>query len=376
MNEIPLYQVIINDLIAAIERGDYDPGDKLPSQHRLMQEYKVSRITAIRALTELESSGWIVRKKGSGSYVSKRISSNGSNLLQEHPLKERLVGVIVPFLSMEDVQSNHMKYLQGINEYLSQKSYGMMFYGSTCKMGEEQLLTRAISDGCDGIIHYPYYRDCYPLLLKLATERYPLVLLDQQYASMDVTSVLTDNYKASYDAAKFLLNKGYRRIGYLTNTSLYSDGSVRDRYRGYCQALSDGGIELDIRLTQVAYKTASFGEDPEISRETYLGKMEKAVDQLVENGCDAVMAHSDYLARDIVQICSQKGISVPHRLAVVGFDDLAFCTYTTPSITSIRQDFFRIGYTAAQKLCLLLEEPNRKREKILLDASVIPRETT
>ncbi|MGV2644668.1 GntR family transcriptional regulator, partial [Clostridium perfringens] len=70
MEQIPLYQHIVNALTAQIESGELQAGDPLPTEAAISKEYNVSRITSKRALTELENAKLIYRIQGKGSFVS------------------------------------------------------------------------------------------------------------------------------------------------------------------------------------------------------------------------------------------------------------------------------------------------------------------
>ncbi|MCD2255231.1 GntR family transcriptional regulator [Lactobacillus sp. CC-MHH1034] len=72
----PLYQVIINDLSQLINTQQLKPGDRLPTESDLSKQYQVSRITAKRALDDLERAGMIYRKRGAGSFVAKPVTTN------------------------------------------------------------------------------------------------------------------------------------------------------------------------------------------------------------------------------------------------------------------------------------------------------------
>lgn len=69
---IPLYQKLENTIIKLIESQVLLPGDKLPSETKLHQDYQISRITIRRALKDLETSGYIETFQGKGSFVKKR----------------------------------------------------------------------------------------------------------------------------------------------------------------------------------------------------------------------------------------------------------------------------------------------------------------
>jgi GntR family transcriptional regulator len=65
----PKYRQIAADLRAAIDAGDYSPGDRLPGENDLMARYEVARMTARQALGALLQEGLAVARKGSGVFV-------------------------------------------------------------------------------------------------------------------------------------------------------------------------------------------------------------------------------------------------------------------------------------------------------------------
>jgi GntR family transcriptional regulator len=69
-----LYEQVLEDLLTCIRRGDYKPGEMLPTEEELCRHYGVSRITIRRAMTELASQFLVVRKRGVGTVVTKRMA--------------------------------------------------------------------------------------------------------------------------------------------------------------------------------------------------------------------------------------------------------------------------------------------------------------
>lgn len=70
---IPLYIQVYHLLRDAIEAGEYQPGDKLPSENDLIERYSISRTTAISAIEELEKSRLVYRERGRGTFVAKPV---------------------------------------------------------------------------------------------------------------------------------------------------------------------------------------------------------------------------------------------------------------------------------------------------------------
>ena len=65
----PPYRQIADHLRAAIERGELQPGDKLPSEAVLIRHYHVARMTARQAVQELRGEGRVVSEQGRGVFV-------------------------------------------------------------------------------------------------------------------------------------------------------------------------------------------------------------------------------------------------------------------------------------------------------------------
>ncbi len=70
MNEQPLYLKVKEHILANIASGAWPPGARVPSEHELVQQFSISRMTANRALKELSSDGWLNRIAGVGTFVS------------------------------------------------------------------------------------------------------------------------------------------------------------------------------------------------------------------------------------------------------------------------------------------------------------------
>lgn len=67
----PLYQQLMEDIKISINEGKYQFEDKIPSESEFSKEYSVSRITVRRAMDELCTEGYLVKKQGKGTYVKR-----------------------------------------------------------------------------------------------------------------------------------------------------------------------------------------------------------------------------------------------------------------------------------------------------------------
>jgi GntR family transcriptional regulator len=76
----PLYQQLQRALRVAIDRHVVGPAEALPVERELAAHFKVSRVTVRRALDGLVKDGMLVRRHGSGNFVSARVERNMSTL--------------------------------------------------------------------------------------------------------------------------------------------------------------------------------------------------------------------------------------------------------------------------------------------------------
>ncbi len=84
----PLYTQLFHHLKEQIIGGDLGFGEKLPSIRRLAHALEVNNITIINAYKQLESTGYVTSKQGSGYYVSKRLTESTSTFSQKNKRKD------------------------------------------------------------------------------------------------------------------------------------------------------------------------------------------------------------------------------------------------------------------------------------------------
>ncbi|ASZ08378.1 MULTISPECIES: GntR family transcriptional regulator [Enterococcus] len=93
---IPKYEQIKQDLLAEIKKHKFIPGDKFYSEADIKQKYSVSSITAVKALNELTTAGYLYRIQGKGTFVSKSKVSQSVKFsdIELHSLDKEKVKVL------------------------------------------------------------------------------------------------------------------------------------------------------------------------------------------------------------------------------------------------------------------------------------------
>ncbi|MGX9901425.1 LacI family DNA-binding transcriptional regulator [Arthrobacter sp. SA17] len=150
----------------------------------------------------------------------------------------------------------------------------------------------------------------------------------------EVPSVDYDNARGVSAATQHLISLGHRRIVYLGAAADHS--TAEDRLRGYCQAMSAAGIEIDPALVPAS----TFDLDP----------CQEALEKLIAAGrfFTAVVAARDEIAVRALRVFRRHNINVPRDVSLVGFDDMPLMADLTPSLTTVRVEYRELGRRAGR----------------------------
>jgi DNA-binding LacI/PurR family transcriptional regulator len=155
-------------------------------------------------------------------------------------------------------------------------------------------------------------------------------------------TVGSDNEQGGFDATDHLLELGRRRIAFVgTATAGYPE--FLERWKGYCRALRSRGIEPEASLRVDA------GPDETDGR--------AAVSELTARNADydAVFAASDVAAIGVMHALQTMGKSIPDDVALVGFDDIASASLSSPPLSTVKQDSRRAGEALVEALIEAIE---------------------
>ena len=89
----------------------------------------------------------------------------------------------------------------------------------------------------------------------------------------------------------------------------------------------------------------------------------------------AVFCSCDAIARHAMRAFSEVGISVPDDISLVGFDDDPIAEWTTPALTTVRQDFSAMGREAVKALVARITKPAAPGAVLNVPVEFIPRES-
>ena len=232
---LPRYYQVYSSLKERIQSGEFVPGDTLPSERQLVQDYGVSRITIVKSVDLLVEQGLIERQHGRGNFVTK------PQITLDEP--ERLkVAIFFPYV----LEANRLfsGFLKGIGGQKVQ----LQIVGFYEPSEEPWYVHNAIEQGVEGFIFFPVHGfDNSGLYQELLNKQIPFVMVDRYYPQLESDYIIFDDFDAGYKITEFLIQKGHKRIAILTSHEV-TVTSIRARLHGYQKALEANGMIYDEKL--------------------------------------------------------------------------------------------------------------------------------
>lgn len=197
-------------------------------------------------------------------------------------------------------------------------------------------------------------------ILEIKKRNIPFVLLDNQKVHSSVFSILVDNYKGGYDAAKHLLNLGHKKLGYIGAPEIYL--SSREREKGFLSALQEAGIEPFIMERGDFDVSSGYEITKKWLREG--------------TAPTGIFAADDYIALGAMDAIKEAGFSVPGDISVCGYDDDFLCSKLHPHMTTVRQPAEEMGKRGVEVLMQIIQENQKRSLTIKLEPQLIIRQST
>ncbi|MBP2306592.1 substrate-binding domain-containing protein [Azospirillum melinis] len=169
----------------------------------------------------------------------------------------------------------------------------------------------------------------------------PLLLLDTD-PHPGACTVTDDSVMGGRLAARLLAERGFRRVACITGPGRHPRS--RARLAGLVEELGKAGLALEPGLLREADLTIAGGY--------------AAAASLLDGGepPEAVFAFNDLMAAGVLRAAAERGLAVPDRLSVLGYDDIELAAYLTPPLSTIRQSAGLLGARAAELLIDHLED--------------------
>jgi len=255
---------------------------------------------------------------------------------------------------------NFSNILVGLETEASKRGYGVLIGNTQNDAARETDYLRFISSNqADGLIlftgHLPYGFGSEGGESRLP----PMVAVNEPVSDSDVPFVGVDNFEGSRVATEHLISQGHKRIAFIGHSTSKAVNILREK--GYRAALAGHGIAVDPRMILDGDGTTESGR--------------QAAEQMFVRDVlpTAFLCVNDATALGVVISLNARHYDLPREFSVMGFDDISFASFVSPSLTTMKQPRLKIGEEAMDLLLLLLEGKEPKRREVLLRAELIVR---
>ena len=268
--------------------------------------------------------------------------------------RTKVVGVVIPKINSESIS----RVVAGISEELSETGYELLL-GNTGNNQEQELRYLKIFDQnrVDGIIFIGTMMNKeHEKLLK--SLQVPVVLLGQQESY--ISCVYHDDYHAAREMAAILAAGKHKKIGFLGVPA--RDKAVgKERYRGFCDALSEAGLPVeDKRVLQGEFTLESGYENARTL-------MELAPDT------DALFCVTDTIAIGAMKYLREIGKRIPEDVSIAGIGDTRMSEMMNPPLTTAHYYYQTSGREGAKILLEKLKNPDLPDKKMMLGYEIVQR---
>ncbi|MCJ8340845.1 MAG: LacI family transcriptional regulator [Pseudomonadales bacterium] len=191
--------------------------------------------------------------------------------------------------------------------------------------------------------------------------KFPLVMACEYYPQSAIPSVHIDNEYSARIVLESLVQMGHYKIACITGDRRNSISIAR--MKGFKDSMKKWRLQIpDQYIAEGDYSLLS-------GYELAAGLLS------LEDRPSAIFCHNDEMAIGVLKRAREMDIKVPEQLSVVGFDNIPFCEYSTPELSTVHQPKQLIGETA-MKLLLNILSGKKPNPEITLPTQLIVRGTT
>lgn len=352
----PLYYQLAEHLDRLIVSGELKPETQLPPEDELCLQYEISRNTLRNCLKKLESEGKIYRVKGRGTFVAPNVAKlkNLVILVPDDPHKhESIKGLLVGAL-MCTQEADALIQVVAQNRYADTLEAAR--HSATRQTGVV-LIRRNPNNAQNAAL----------------AEKYGFPVLAEGVSDFTACSTIdTDSEDAIRKSVHHLYGLGHRRFGWIGINNDIPGHHYRRRDQGLRKALGELGLSL-------APEDGLFFRESGDIASVFLVKDEgKILDAWLDRPGlpTAIMTVTDNVASMLYRAAQRRGLRIPGDISVVGFDDVSYAPHMNPPLTTVRLDYCRLGFLAAQHVLRMMTEYQTRPFHFAEKLELIVREST
>lgn len=341
------YERVRNAVEEFISSHDLKPGDRIPTEVEFCKLLGWSRPTITRALNDMAVDGILERVQGRGTFIAEQRPNLSYSIMVSTPWTE-------PGSYIESLFS-------GIRQEAARNSLSITYYSDAPVPSPEVMKER----GLDGVLAVAPHLDDLSAIQRLHEAKIPVVGLAVRDRVGGLPVVCTDNYGGVYEAVKYLLGLGHKRIAYVSDALTSSD--VFERLLGFQNAMADAGQHLD-----PAYLLMSASGISPTYFEYWFENL-PAVPTAILFGIQ--------LSVPVLRMLARKRIRIPEDISIVVTDDPEMEWGMDRTLACVHQPVFEMGRRGAEKLVGMIKGVDSGAQEViptefrLKDSIAVPRET-
>lgn len=273
--------------------------------------------------------------------------------------KTNLIGVIIPDLT----SSFHFTILSSIEEIASHNMYSILVSNIMEDIEKEKKYLNVFKQmRVSGIIvmHEKVDKEIVDIF---NTIEVPVIFSSVKPKGVtNITSIIINNTRAAYDATKYLIDLGHKRIGFIGG-DMNDVTSGQERYNGYMDAMKDNSIKVDENHVKFGdYKVyGGYSKMNEILRTEVLPT--------------SIFAASDDMAVGAMNCIFDHGMKVPDDISVIGFDGSNFTELVRPRLTSMQQPIREIGELSVELLIKQIKNQDKLFNEVVVNHKLVARDS-
>lgn len=251
--------------------------------------------------------------------------------------KTNLIGVIVPKISTETAP----RVVEGISDEVSVHGYDVLIANTNLVIEKEiEYLKMFKSNHVDGII-FMATKVTAEHLKVMSEITVPIVVVAQNID--EYPSVYNDDYNAAREVVKYMINKGYREIGFI---GVYEeDISVGfERKKGYIDELKNNKVDIKDEFIKIGDFNVESGY--------------KLTKELMESDKKpkAIFAVTDNIAAGAIEYLKGNNYKIPEDVAIMSIGDSKISKFIEPKLTTVHYYYKTAGVEAANMLLELIKD--------------------
>lgn len=213
----------------------------------------------------------------------------------------------------------------------------------------------------DGVIMMSQSEYDNALIYHLIDNKIPIVVLDRYVEQKDIVNILSDDRKGSFKAVEYFIKNGHTDIGIIEGKNEFK--SSKERKEGFMDAL----IEYNIPVNKNYIIKGNYDMRSGYESMKELLKLSKVP--------TAVFCSNDDMAVGAIKAINDNNLKVPDDVSIIGFDDIGFCEYSLPALTTVKRPMEKISIIGAEKLLKLLDKKDLEDKKIYINTQLVVRDS-